>query len=355
MASVVKHESGWRAFISLDGVRKTKTFKSKADALFWAKTVEKSFQRDGFIETKIPFAQLLEEYAQKASITKRGASEELRRIRALQKDKKLAELPISAITKVILQDWVDSKIGSVSDFTGRKIKSSSVARYLCIIKAVFAKAVDWRYLAASPAAGVVCKVVEDHRERVATNEEIEMLKAAALWDEHEPPMLQSQRIIAAFVFACFTGMRIGEIVQMERSWINGNVITIPREITKTYHGRSVAVPNRAKNVLDQVLKVGLEPKIFGLAPKQHDALFRKIRNAAGLGAVYDSDGHEIKESLNFHDSRATFCTWAASPGADGAPRLDVLALARQTGHRNIKMLMKYYRKDASELLERLNG
>lgn len=67
----------------------------------------------------------------------------------------------------------------------------------------------------------------------------------------------------------------------------------------------------------------------------------------------DSQGRLIEQALHFHDGRATFCTWAASPGEDGAPRLDVMSLARQTGHRSVKMLMRYYRPDVSTFADRL--
>ena len=355
MASILTIDGKWRAQINSRGVRRSRTFKTKAEATRWAKEFEEEFLAKGIPPSEITFDQLLTEYARKVTPHKRGASAELRRIIALSKEPTFQNLKLSDINKRILQEWIDDKIGSISHVSGRPLKSSTVARYFTVLKAIFNKAVEWEYIEKSPAIGVRCKVVEDHRERVATDEEIEKLKICALWNESEPPRRIMQRVIAAFVFACFTGMRIGEIVAMERSWISGCVINIPRESTKTFHGRSLAVPLRAQQILQQVFKLNLKPKIFGLEPQQHDAIFREIRNMAGLGPVFDSRGHCIKEGLNFHDSRATFCTWAASPGPDGAPRLDVMSLARQTGHRNLRFLMHYYRKRPEEMLDRLNS
>ena len=93
--------------------------------------------------------------------------------------------------------------------------------------------------------------------------------------------------------------------------------------------------------------------MFGLAHATREALWGKIRDKAGLGAVRDSKGRVIREALRFHDGRATFATWAAMPGPDGAPRMDVLALARQLGHRDLKMLQRYYRPTAAQLASRL--
>lgn len=352
MASIVKFRDRWRAHVSVNGKRTSKVFDSKAEARLWAKAIE-SEDYSLISGAGMTFTDLLEEYKNKETPKKRGAAEETRRIKTLQKEM-LGAMPLKALTSEILQSWVDSKKQQISQYTGRKLKTSSVARYLTIIKAVCTYAVKTKRLEYSPAIGVSCPVEEEDRERIATPDEIERLKISANWSEDEPPVTQSQRLIAAFIFCCFTGMRIGEVEKMERSWINGCSIKIPKEATKTFHSRTIAVPNRAKAILDLALALDLEPTVFGLRIKQHDGLFRKIRNDAGLGAVYDSEGHEVRQALNFHDSRATFCTWAASPGPDGAPRLDVLALAKQTGHRNFKMLMKYYRKDPTDLLSRLN-
>ena len=356
MASITKYnETKWRVYISRNGTRRSKIFDTKDEAMQWAQTFEDRGCLTNTTKCDMTISTLFQEYYHNVSYFKRGYKEELRRIIGLQKDESLSKLILREVSSQDIQLWINRRIGSISPQTKRPIKSSTVAREMTLIKAVFNKAVEWGYIAESPAQNVVYRVVEDHRERVATDQEIEILKQVALWDENEPPVYKYQRIVAAFVFACFTGMRIGEIVEMEKSWYKDNRIVIPREVTKTFHGRTIAVPNRAVNILNQVLSLNLEPKIFGIEPHKHDALFRKIRSLANLEPVYDSQGRMIKEGLNFHDSRATFCTWAASPGADGNPRLDVLALARQLGHRSLKYLMHYYRKDPTDLIDRLNS
>ena len=354
MASYIKFHDKWRFFVSVDGIRRSKIFEKKTDGQIWARKIERELKTHGFLQADMSLAQLLEEYCEKILQQKGPCLGDVKRLRALQKDTIIGDVPISDLTKGMLKEWIRSRVGKVSSHTHRPIKSSSVARSFTVIRAALARAVEWGYIVKSPADGVLVKIVEDHRERIATEDEIERLKAAALWNENEVPELKSQLVVAAFVFACFTGMRVGEIVQMERSWINECTIMIPREVTKTYHGRRIAVPVRAMKILQLLLKKNRK-RVFGLENQAHDAIFRKIRAMAGLGPVYDTHGHLLKEGLNFHDSRATFCTWAASPGPDGAPRLDVLSLARQTGHRNLRSLMHYYRKSPEEMLNRLNS
>lgn len=167
-------------------------------------------------------------------------------------------------------------------------------------------------------------------------------------------MTKKAKTLAAFLLACNTGMRSGEMLQIERSWIRGNTLRIPQPADKIRVGRIIALNTRARELIDLVESLGHAPRIFSISPTSKDTIWRKLREAADLGPVQDSAGNIIKEGLNFHDSRATFCTWAASPGSNGAPRLDVMTLARQTGHKNLKTLMKYYRPTMSEVASRLD-
>ena len=149
-------------------------------------------------------------------------------------------------------------------------------------------------------------------------------------------------------------MRAGDMMRIERTWIHGRTLKIPAEAAKTRTTRTIALNDRSMDILKSVMSLGFEPHIFDMSDGIRDALWRKIRDKAGLQEVRDSEGRLIKQGLNFHDGRATFCTWAASPGPDGAPRLDVMSLARQTGHKNLKMLMRYYRPSVESFVDRLN-
>ncbi len=72
-----------------------------------------------------------------------------------------------------------------------------------------------------------------------------------------------------------------------------------------------------------------------MTSRQLDVLFRKVRDKAGVSG------------LRFHDSRAAGTVKLAA-------KVDVLTLARITGHRDIRMLMVYYRETAADLAKRLD-
>lgn len=70
-----------------------------------------------------------------------------------------------------------------------------------------------------------------------------------------------------------------------------------------------------------------------MAPFEH-AMFRKVKAKA------------MVDNLHFHDSRHEAITSLSK-------KLDVLALARAVGHRDLRMLMVYYNQSAEELAKLL--
>ena len=74
---------------------------------------------------------------------------------------------------------------------------------------------------------------------------------------------------------------------------------------------------------------------FELRESQVDSLFRKARNTAGLSG------------FTFHDTRHLACTRLAR-------KLGPMELARMMGHKDLKMVMRYYNETAAEIAKRLD-
>ena len=337
-----------------DKKRKSRNFKTRKEAKEFAITIEKA-PKDR--SNSITFGALLADYRDKETIKKRGARSETLRLNRLITFP-IAKILLSDLTTKHLQKLVEERLASPAPIGGT-ISPSTVIREFTSISAVLSYAVKKGFLDKNPAKGVELPQPPEHRERVATEEEQEAIIIASGWDGISPPENTSQLVALAFIFSCRTGMRSGEILSIEFSWLEDKVIHLPKEATKTASKRDVALSSDALRLLNLAIeaKQDKSPKIFGGVLKEHnrDVLFRKIRDRAGLSPVYDSQGRLLKEGLNFHDGRATFATWAASPDPKtGAPRLDVLALARQTGHKNLKMLQRYYRESAQNIAKRLD-
>lgn len=353
MATIFKtpygtYEVQWK----VDGKRRSKSFKTRKEAKEFALQVELNPNQRSKI---ITFAEIIQQYLKNETPKKKGAKWETFRLNRLA-ETPLAQKSLDELTPNLFQKYVDRRMREPSP-SGGTIAASTVIRELSTISCVLSYARSLELIENNPLSGVRWPQAADHRERVATEEEQEAIILAAGWDGKTPPLNTTQLTALAFIFSCRTGMRAGEILAIDKKWIDDNVIHLPAPATKTNSRRDVALSSDAKRLLNLVIesKKDKSPKVFSrLSDTRRDALWRKLRDRAGLNEVRDSAGNVIKEGLNFHDGRATFATWAASPDPEtGAPRLDVLALARQTGHKNIKMLMKYYRASAADIAKRL--
>lgn len=336
-----------------DGKCKQKNFKTKTEAKKFGAALELTPKERS---TTVTVEALMRHYQQTVTPTKRGEREEFHRINRLMRYP-FAQKTLSQISSKDIEDYMETRLSERTARSGGGfVTSSTVNKERTTLSAIFTYGVKNGWLDKNPVTGTTVPAKGEARERVASEADIEAILAASGWDGESVPRTKTQLVAAAFVLACRTGMRSGEMLAIEESWLDGRVIHLPREATKTDARRDVALSKDALRILGLILERGDRPTIFGdLTAQQKDVLWRKIRDRAGLGAEYDSQGRLVREGLNFHDSRATFATWAASPDPrTGAPRLDVLALARQTGHKNLAMLQRYYRATAKEIAQRLD-
>lgn len=353
MGSITKRPTGYQAQTCSNGVRRTKTFKKIAEARRWIAQVESDVSAGLVPEAHDHVSDHLITYREEVTMRRVHTRHESAVIGCFIEDP-ISSLPIHSVTTKDVEAWIDRRRTIPSRRTGRLVEESTIARQLQTLSAFFTWAVKRSLILKNPCHGIERPKENPHRERIASDEEIEAIKLVAGWEEGTVPVTKTQRVAAAFILACTTGMRAGEMMRIERSWIRGRVIRIPAEAAKTRTAREVALNDRAYRVIKAVLKLECFPQIFGMTDEVRDALWRTIRDKADLQEVRDSEGRVIRQGLTFHDGRATFATWAASPGPDGAPRLDVMSLARQTGHKNLKMLMRYYRPSVESFVDRLN-
>lgn len=141
-----------------------------------------------------------------------------------------------------------------------------------------------------------------------------------------------------FRFAIETAMRFGEICSL--TWEDVDFERRVAHLSKTKNGddRDVPMSSEACRLLHQMEGAQKDDpeSVFGMAVGDAEALWRKTRDAVGLKGV-----------VTFHDTRHEAITRLSK-------KLDVLALARMVGHRNIKQLMTYYNETAEELATKLD-
>ncbi|WP_082825380.1 site-specific integrase [Marinomonas sp. TW1] len=162
--------------------------------------------------------------------------------------------------------------------------------------------------------------------------EFEQLMIATQYDIDTPPESKSERIGAAIVFAIETAMRAGEIcgITWEDVDLTKRTVYLPK--TKNGNPRTVPLSKKAVKVLEQLKTLeDCKRKAFNLKSDSLDVNFRKIRNKC------------LIDDLHFHDLRREALTRLAK-------KVDVLNLAKISGHTDLRILQKvYYAPDMGDI------
>lgn len=324
MAHIRKRGKGWYVEIDKRGVRKHATFDSKTEAARWAAETEALIVAGK--NTDIPdidFGQLLDRYSKDVSSKKRGARWEQIRIELIKRDE-LSGIKLSALDERSFADWRDRRLESVSAASVRR--EWNILSSACSIAAK-----EWKWLERHPMKAVKRPAPPEARDRRISDKEIELLLYTLGYDGKTPSTVTA-RVGAAFLFALETAMRAGEIAGLiwDRVNLEKRFLTIQTGKT-TSAKRHVPLSTEAIKILRQM---STEGSVFNLTTQQIDALFRKAKAKA------------LIEDLHFHDSRAEAITRLAA-------RLDILTLARMVGHKDLKMLMVYYRESAEDIAKKL--
>lgn len=318
-----------------DGRKRQKNFQTKEEAQKFADYLALPPKRRG---ATIKVADLIDEYRKIKTIEKSSSKEKYARLGRLMQ-RPFAQKTFDKIWTCDIENYLRDRQDEPSSQYNRKISSTTLIRELSALSVVFTYAIRRGLMENNPVAGVKRPAPALHRERVASDEDIKQLMHVANWDGKSPIHTETQLVLCLFLLACRTGMSAGELLNIERSWIKPCGIQLPGV------GRTAALLPEARVYLDLILALGYKPKIVGtLTDIRRDTLWRKLRDRAGVFAEQDTEGRVLREGLNFNDSITTFATWAASPDpTTGVPRFDLLALARQTGRRDLRKLERFYR------------
>lgn len=332
MATFERREGTWRVKVRKSGVSRSATFRTKAEAVAWSVKVEAEIQamKSGLIPNK-SFGDLLQRYSREVSPLKRGCRWEQLRI-----DLFLREYPKLCLTKLqflgpdVFAAWRDERLKSVSALSVRR--EWAILQHACNVAVK-----EWRWLPVNPMSTVKAPVAGPARTRRPTAQETERLLLACGYGHDVPPVSALARVGAAWLFAIETGMRASELCGLTLETVDLDRRLASLLMTKNGHPRVVPLSVEAVRLLQQVGAVtGGVGGYFNLRPASLDALFRKAKAMA------------LIEDLHFHDSRREALTRMAS-------KLDVMTLAKVSGHRDLRILQNtYYAPDMAEVAMRLD-
>lgn len=337
MATITERGDKWQAKIRRDGYpSKSKTFSKKTDADAWARVQESEMDRgvwrDRTSADSTTFFALLSSYLKDVVPTKRGADVEELRIGALQRDE-IAKFKLSALSPLVLAGWRDRRLEA-------GCAGATVNRELNVISSVF----NWgrkelMIQVENPVAGIRRPPSSASRARRLEEGEEERLMVAL--EDHPSDGDKKYRvgtknpwIKPMVLIAIETAMRRGELLSLKWENVDLKKRTAFLQITKNGESRTVPLSTRAVSLLE-ALPRSIDGRVF---PITADSLKKAWERACGRAGLID---------LHFHDLRHE----ATSRLAERLPNL--IELASVTGHKDLKMLKRYYHPRATDLALKL--
>jgi len=320
MPTYQKVGDSWRVQVMRKRVRYSKTFRSRAQAESWAAGFT------GAPRNVVTLADALRTYQAKVVPTRRGRRWESVRVGKFLRDLPFVKKPIDRITPDDLSRWRDDRTEEVS--------GASVMRELAVLSAVFQWArLEKGWVQSNPCHSIRWPKGNPPRKRRVTPDDTRKILVALGWKRRQVQSMNDQ-VAVAFLLAIETAMRAGEILSLteDQVFLDRRYV----HLTKTKNGDERDVPLSKEAVRLLKLLVPYEGRMFQISSGSLDTLFRRARDAAGLG------------DLHFHDTRASAITRLAK-------KLSPYELAAMTGHRDLKLLLStYYAADPSEAAKKLD-
>ena len=328
VASISKYRGGYRAQVYVKGQRASDTFHTRREAVAWASAKEVELERPA--SGRYTVRDLVERYQRDVIPRKtKGGTHEDRQATAFLRDfPALAAKKLSEVDTPDMVAWRDARLKTVSDAT--------ILRGLNWLRHAFRLArEEWKWMDRNPLTGLTIPRQPAPRTRRVSPAEVRLLCRNLGYRSGRPPCTRNQEVALAFMVGLRSAMRAGEILSLGRANLN-----LQRRVASVAHKtqhltgkpRDVPLTRAAVRLLRPVAD---RERCFTVSSAVLDALFRKAR-----------DRLMIKD-LHFHDSRAEALTRLAR-------RVDVLTLARISGHKDLRILQNaYYRETAAEIAARL--
>lgn len=326
MASIRRRGSAWQARVARNGFpSESKTFKSHAEAEKWCRGVEAAMDSGAFTSPRplagIVLADLVARYRQCVTPLKRGASEEVFRLKAFERSQ-LGAIALVNITPEAVARYRDDRLKTCCPDT--------VIRDLAVLSSIFSHAIrEWGFGLTNPVLLIRKPKALPGRNRVLTQDEEDRLLFHAKASGRRNPLMT-----ALIVLALETAMRRGELLALRWDLIDLKRRIAHLPVTKNGQPRTVPLSSKAVETLTNMTRT-YELVFPWRAPAVHKAFERLCSRAEVL-------------NLRFHDLRHT----ATTRMAEKLP--NVIELAAVTGHKSLQVLKRYYHPNPEALAQKLS-
>jgi integrase len=236
-------------------------------------------------------------------------------IRYLKKHNNGETIQLSQITS----QWIDGFQQFL--LNGTKLSPTTAYDYSKAIRMALRKAVNDNILIKNPAANVK-GIPEPETDHVFLN--IDEVQKLADTDIHGK---LGEEIRRAFVFVCYTGLRISDIKSLKWGDIELNPLQIIKRQKKTQRVVYVPLKETSWGIINDEDEHNPNDKVF--------SLLANTKSQTNQYLIKWADKAGIKKPVGWHTARRTFATWELEHGAD------IYTVAKLLGHKNIKQVAKY--------------
>jgi len=337
-----KSPSHWHVQIRRQGWPfQSATFKTKIKAQIWARKIEADMDQGRFIDTSgarnTTLADLINLYInnvteKRPSETSRVA-ERLRLKKFLREERQLCSYAAFNLSPDHFESYRDKRLKQKNK-SGKLLAHGTVKRELNLLKRVIDYRMRWLGLLLNPvnATDVKRPAVNDERNIRLSRQEIERLLYYCRSSKNQ--------LLASIVELGFeTGARRGSLLKLE--WSDIDLVKKKALLRGIKNSRS---PDK---IINHVM--GLTPRaveILKLIPRTSNRIFPITGNALRLSFNRAREKAGLTH-FRFHDTRHEFISRLFEAGWDMA------LVMKQTGHRDIKSVLRYTNVSTDHLAEAL--
>lgn len=221
-------------------------------------------------------------------------------------DKKIKTLKPKDVTPVFCEDF--------RDFLIEQLKGETPATYFSKFKVVVKRATKDGLFLSNPASEIYNTAKSKFTKDILSIEEIQSLAKAECGNSE---------VKKAFLFACNTGLRYGDVVALTWNQINNDTLKVKQ--SKTENEVLINLNTNAKRLIGEPLEA--EKNVFNLP--SHTAVNKCLR--------YWKDRAKINKKITFHVARHSFATNLL------IHKTDLYTTSKLLGHSSTKHTERYLR------------
>jgi len=215
------------------------------------------------------------------------------------------DIPIAHVDTAVIRRF--------KDYLEKNCKNKTANSYFTTIRMSFNQAIKDGLLKLNP-----CKPINNIRVNESKREYLTLDELKLLFKTDS----ECVEVKNAFLFSCFSGLRISDVVNLEYINLINQQISLYQKKTKDY--LEIPINDFAYSLID-VKKIGRKTKVFSLPS------YSKIRYI--LSEWIAKAG--IKKHITFHVSRHTFATLQLTLGTD------IYTVSKLLGHKNLETTQIY--------------